>query len=542
MQFPLFQSHKLFRIRGGVHPDDCKTLSASLPIEDLPLPELLHIPLQQHIGAPATPLVRRGDTVKKGQLLARSQGLVSAPVHAPTSGRIMGVGGYPAHHASGLSVQTVTLQPDGEEAWADEIDNLMPNDDPFTLKPIEIARRVSAAGIVGMGGATFPSAVKLDLRKRYDLHTLVINGAECEPYLTCDDRLMREQSKEILEGVRLIAYALGVQKILFAIENNKPEAQQTMRTAATPYPDVSVVGLPTRYPMGSEKHLVQTLVGKETPARGLTADIGVVVHNVATALAVQDALRNSRPLISRVMTVSGGAIQNPKNLRVLLGTPLSSIVDYCGGFKQAPARLISGGPMMGHPIPEMRIPAVKGSNGLLALTKAESQSQAEMPCIRCASCVRACPCGLLPLEMASNIRAGNLDSSVTLGLMDCIACGSCAYVCPSHIPLVQFFNYAKGELAARQRTQHKQGETKRLAEARTERMEAIKKAKREMMLKRKKEMEAKKKREAAEAERAAKTENSDQAEKKSETVSENTEQNTAAATESAAENAVEINA
>ncbi len=484
---------KLFRIRGGVHPDDRKHLSAEQTIETLPMPPLLHIPLQQHIGAPAEPLVRRGDTVKKGQLLARSQGAISAPVHAPTSGRIMGVGGYPANHPSGLSVRTITLKPDGEDEWTETIN---PAVEPLSLEPAEIARQVGEAGVVGMGGATFPSAVKLNLHNRYSLHTLVINGAECEPYLTCDDRLMREHSEAVLDGVLLMARALGASTVLFAIENNKPDAQRAMRAAAELSPQVKVVGLPTRYPMGSEKHLVQTLTGRETPARGLTADIGVVVHNVATALAVHDALRLGRPVISRVVTVTGGAIRQPRNLHVPIGTPLQHLIEYCGGFAEEPARLISGGPMMGQPLPSTRVPVVKGSNGLLALTREEVGGGREMPCIRCASCVRACPCGLVPLEMAANVRSGNLDTSVKLGLLDCIGCGSCSYVCPSHIPLVQFFNFAKGEMAARQRAQHKQGETKRLAEARSERMAAIKRAKREAMLKRKKEMEAKKAREA----------------------------------------------
>jgi electron transport complex protein RnfC len=487
------KAFKLFRIRGGVHPDDRKALSATKTIETLPMPALLHIPLQQHIGAPAASLVMRGERVKKGQLLARSQGVISAPVHAPTSGRIMGVGSYPAHHASGLSVRTITLQPDGKDEWIDDID---PVADPFILSPEEIAQRVAEAGIVGMGGATFPSAVKLHLRKRYALHTLVINGAECEPYLTCDDRLMQEHSEDVVNGVLLMARALGIINVLFAIEKNKPDAIKSMTQAAGSHPNVKVVSLPTRYPMGSEKHLVQTLTGKETPARGLTADIGVVVHNVATALAVHDAIKHGHPLISRVMTISGGALNSARNIRVLIGTPLDNLVEYCGGFTQEPAKLISGGPMMGQPLPSTRVPVIKGSNGLLALTEKEMQAAAEMPCIRCSSCVQACPCGLVPLEMASNIRAGSLDTSVNLGLLDCIGCGSCSYVCPSHIPLVQYFNYAKGELASRQRTQHKQGETKRLAEARTLRMEAQKKAKREAMLKRKKEMDAKKKQEA----------------------------------------------
>jgi len=492
---------KLFKIRGGVHPEDRKQLSAEQAIQDLPMPKLLHIPLQQHIGAAAEPLVRRGDQVKKGQMLARSQGMISAPVHAPTSGRIMGVGSFPANHASGLSVRTITMKPDGKDEWCE-----LPKvpEDPFTLSAEDIAQRVAQAGIVGMGGATFPSAVKLNLRKRYELHTLVINGAECEPYLTCDDRLMREKSAEVLEGVRLMAKSLGVKTILFGIENNKPEAQAAMRKAIENMPVIkdsataAVVGLPTRYPMGSEKHLVQTLTGKETPARGLTADIGVVVHNAATALATYYALRYGEPLISRVVTVSGGAVKQPSNLRVLIGTPVDALLEHCGGFTVEPRKLISGGPMMGQPMPSTRVPVVKGNNGVLALTAEEADEKPASPCIRCASCVQACPCGLVPLEMAANIRAGSLDASVKLGLVDCVSCGSCSYVCPSHIPLVQYFNYAKGELAARQRAQHKQNETKRLAELRTERMEAIKRAKREQMKKRKAEMEAKKRKEAAE--------------------------------------------
>ncbi|MBF0255692.1 MAG: electron transport complex subunit RsxC [Gammaproteobacteria bacterium] len=487
---------KLFRFSGGVHPDDRKTLSAAQPIENLPMPALLHIPLQQHIGAPAEPLVRRGELVRKGQLLARSQGMISAPVHAPTSGRIMGIGGYPAHHPSGLLVRTITLRPDDFDEWHDDCEGVA---DPFALEPAEIARRVAASGIVGMGGATFPSAVKLNLHKRYRLDTLVINGAECEPYLTCDDRLMRERPADVRDGVLLMARALGVTRILFAIENNKPEAQSALREAVKNHPDFQVVGLPMRYPMGSEKHLVQTLIGKETPARGLTADIGVVVHNVATAAAVNDALRHGRPLISRVVTVSGGAIRQPRNLHVPIGTPLEQLIDYCGGFNDEPARLISGGPMMGQPISSLRVPVVKGSNGLLVLSDEEVLARAEMPCIRCASCVSVCPCGLVPLSMAAIIRAGNLDASVNQGLLDCIGCGSCSYTCPSHIPLVQYFNYAKGELVARQRAQHKQGETKRLIEARNARMEAIKQAKREAMEKRKLEAAAKKATEAGTA-------------------------------------------
>ncbi|MBK5931987.1 electron transport complex subunit RsxC [Halochromatium salexigens] len=485
---------RLFTIRGGVHPEDRKALSAGRPIEVLPIPKLLHIPLQQHIGAIANPLVQRRQYVAKGERIAHAQGAVSAPIHAPTSGRIVGLGLYPANHPSGLSVRTITLQPDGKDRWHKRIEGVA---DPFALEPAEIAQRVADAGVVGLGGATFPSAVKLGLGKRYALSTLVINGSECEPYLTCDDQLMREQAEAIVDGARLMARALGVERILFGIEGNKPEALAAVQQATAAFDGVEVVRLPMRYPMGSEKHLVQTLTGKETPARGLTADIGVVVHNPATAFAVYEALRFGQPLVSRVISVTGGAISAPKNLRVLIGTKIEDLVEHCSRFREEPARLIAGGPMMGQPIPELRVPVMKGTNGILALTAAETGRREPAPCIRCGSCVQACPCGLLPLAMAAQVRAGDLDAAVSSGLMDCIGCGSCAYVCPAHLPLVQCFNHAKGELAARGRAKQKQTETKRLAEHRAQRLEAQKRAKREAMAKRKREADLKKQAEAA---------------------------------------------
>jgi len=489
---------KLFRIRGGVHPEGRKQDTCDQPIRELPLPPLLRIPLQQHIGAPAQPEVRRGDHVLKGQLLATSQGLISAPVHAPTSGVIKSIGKFPAPHASGLPIRTITLEPDGEDRWID----LDPQATPLYLEPDDIAKRVAAAGIVGMGGATFPSAVKLGLRERFALHTLVINAAECEPYLTCDDRLMRERAHEIIDGIRITLHGLQVNKALVAIENNKPEAIAAMAEAAHAFDEISIVAVPVRYPMGSEKHLVQTLTGKETPARALTADIGIVVHNVATVRAIGEAVRFGRPLISRVVTVGGGAVREPGNLLVPIGTPVEVLIEACGGLCEEPAKLLSGGPMMGQPLPEQRVPIVKGTSGILALTTAEVASKPTMPCIRCASCVDVCPCGLLPLEMANRARNADLQGAADFGLMDCVSCGSCSYVCPAHIPLVQYFNYAKGALMEQQRAKHKQEETKRLAAARAERMERIAAAKREAMAKRKAEMAAKKAREAEAAQAA----------------------------------------
>lgn len=479
---------KLFRIRGGVHPDSHKEATAHLPITVLPMPERLYIPLQQHIGAPAEPVVRRGNRVLKGQILARSQGVISAPIHAPTSGTILKIGKHPAPHPSGLPVRTIILEADGKDEWLPLPEAV----DPFTLSSEDIAAKVAEAGIVGMGGATFPSAVKLGLAARYDLHTLVINGSECEPYLTCDDRLMQEEAETIIDGVRIMLHALKIKRALIAIESNKPEAQQKMRKASETWPDITVVSVPTQYPMGSEKHLIQTLLGKETPAQKLSADIGVVVHNVATAHAVHHAVRHHRPLISRVVTVSGAAISKPANILAPIGTPVSVLLEACGGTTEEPASLLSGGPMMGQPLPNTAVPIVKGSGAILALGEDDVNSGPVMPCIRCGSCVEACPCGLLPLEMAAYTRKGDMDGASRIGLMDCISCGSCSYVCPSHIPLVQYFNHAKGAARQQHISKQKQEEIKQLTAARSERLERQAQAKREALARRKAEAAAKK--------------------------------------------------
>ncbi|TCS61728.1 electron transport complex subunit RsxC [Varunaivibrio sulfuroxidans] len=469
-----------FRIRGGVHPEDHKNLSAEKPIATLPMPDRLYIPLQQHIGAPAEAVVKIGDRVKKGQLLGRAQGRVSAPVHAPTSGEIVAIGRHPAPHPSGLPIRTITLAADGRDEWG----SLPPPLDPRRANPEDIARRVGDCGIVGMGGATFPSAVKLNLRERYALKTLVINGAECEPYLTCDDRLMREHGAEVLDGVDAMRRALGAADAIVAIENNKPQAIDAMSLAARAFSHIRIVAVPARYPMGSEKHLVHALTGRETPARGLTADIGVVVHNAATAFAVHEAVRHGRPLIRRVVTISGEAIKTPANLWAPIGTRIAELIAFTGGLTQDAPRLLLGGPMMGAPLADTATPIVKASGGVLALDQGTKASPETRACIRCARCVDACPSGLMPLEMVLRIRKEDLQSAVAYGLLDCVGCGACAYTCPSKIPLVQYFNYAKGRMAVEQREAHRNTEIKRLVEARAERMERLARAKKEALAKR----------------------------------------------------------
>jgi len=469
---------KLFKVRGGIHPEYRKERTSECAIVALPLPAKLFLPLQQHIGAPAEPVVQAGECVKKGQLLAKGSGPVSAPTHAPTSGTIAAITEVTAPHPSGLPQLTIVLEPDGKDEWA----ALPAALDPATAEPDAIRARVAEAGIVGLGGATFPSAVKLSLGKQKPIETLLLNGAECEPYLTCDDRVMREYAAEVVDGARIMARVLGAPKIVVGIETNKPAAIAAMTEAAKAHGEITVVGVPVQYPMGSERHLVQAITGEETPAKKLTADLGIVVHNVGTARAVHHAVRFGRPLTSRIVTVSGGAIREPKNVEVPLGTLVSELVAFCGGLKEPPRRIVNGGPMMGQPLPNLDVPVVKGTSGILALTAEETNEQPSGPCIRCGACVTICPCGLVPVEMSAFIRKDNLEAAAKSGVMDCFSCGSCSYVCPSHIPLVHYFNYAKGALAAEERERKKQERTKELVEAHNIRVEAQAKAKREAAL------------------------------------------------------------
>ena len=473
---------KLFPVRGGIHPEYRKERTSEKAIVVLPMPAALYIPLQQHIGAPAEVLVTGGDLVKKGQMIARGQGAISAPQHAPTSGRIRSVTEVPAPHPSGLPQTTIILEPDGKDEWADLPE---PIADPFAALPQLIHERVAQAGIVGMGGAAFPSAVKLNLGTQKKLDTLLLNGAECEPYLTCDDRVMREFAGEIIDGARIMAHALGTPRVVIAIEQNKPQAIEIMTEAASAFPNVEVIGVPVQYPMGSERHLVQAITGIETPARKLTADLGIVVHNVATARAVHHAIRFGRPLVSRVVTVSGGAIREPSNVLTPIGTRIADLIEFCGGFAARPESIVNGGPMMGQPLASMDAPVVKGTSGILALTAEEINDRPTSSCIRCGSCVTICPCGLSPVEMSSFIRKDNLEGAAKLGVMDCFSCGSCSYVCPSHIPLVHYFNYAKGMLRDMENEKRKNDRIKTLAEVRVIRIEKAAETKRAALAARK---------------------------------------------------------
>jgi len=482
------------RTRGGVHPPECKD-TAAMPIRTIPAPARLYLPLKQHIGAEAKPDVVPLQLVKKGQVLARGQGSVSAHVHAPCSGHIADIVEYPAPHPSGLPMPVLVIENDGR----DDADEMPVAKHPHLLAPEDIAARVQAAGIVGLGGATFPAAVKMNLGQAKAVDMLIINGCECEPYLTCDDRLMQERAAGIADGARIMAQALnivGAPDVIIAIENNKPEAIAAMREATAGWRHVDVVPVPTQYPMGAEKQLVRYLTGREVPAGKLLADVGVLVQNVGTAYAVQQALRTGMPLVSRIVTVAGGAVARPGNYEVPIGMRVSDVLAHCGLVCE-PARVVMGGPMMGHALGHPDAPVVKGTSGILALTAGEVRAEAERPCIRCAACVDACPMGLLPVTMASLLKSDKLDEALGIGLSDCISCAACSYACPSNIPLVHYFNYGKGEVVAKREAKRKDEEIKRLIEEHRVRMAAIEREKAEAAAKRQAAMEKQKAEKAA---------------------------------------------
>jgi electron transport complex protein RnfC len=475
-----------FVSRWGVHPDDHKRPAADAPVRRMPMPARLYVPLLQHIGTAARPVVLVGQTVLKGQLIAEPQGMVSAAIHAPTSGTVVAIGEIVAPHPSGLPLVAVTIAADGEDRWAD----LVGASDPFALDPLEIGKRVARAGVVGMGGAAFPSSVKLTGSLRAKITTLIVNGGECEPYLSCDDRLMRDRAAEIVDGIRIALHATGAGAALVGIEDNKPEAIAAMSLAAAAHAEIKVMPVPARYPMGSEKQLILTLTGREVPAMGRPSDIGVLVHNVGTLVAVREAIRFGRPLVSRLVTLNGGAMRAPGNIEVPIGALVEEVVAFANGLKETPARLLMGGPMMGMQLPDPRVPVVKGTSGILALTAAEVAEREPSPCIRCGGCVKACPVGLLPLEMAHRIASADFSGAVSFGLKDCIACGCCAYICPARIPLVQYFNHAKGELAAQERAKLRAEAAKKLSVARAERIERETREKAEAAARRKAERDA----------------------------------------------------
>jgi len=431
--------------RGGVHIHQGEELSNQCAIKDAPLLDKYTVALQQHIGAPAKLEVKKGDTVKKGQLLASPGGFVSSPIHSPTSGTVSAIVMNPG--PMGVDVQSVEITSDGNDEWGS---GLEPIADWQNADADDLKKRVGDAGIVGMGGAAFPAFVKLSPPPEKTIDTLVLNGAECEPYLTADNRLMLECPEKVIEGSAILAKILGVKNIYIGVEDNKPEAIKTLKTKGKEF-GVQTQALRVMYPQGAEKQLIYALTGRRVPNGGLPMEAGCVVQNVGTAAAVYDAVKEGKPLIERITTVTGEPVTNPGNWRFRLGTPVFKALELAGGVKEAPAKVIMGGPMMGFAQTTLDITVMKNSSGILLLSHDDVKQYENKACIRCGKCVDTCPMDLMPATLSTQIENERFDLAEQTHVMSCIECGSCAYVCPSYRPLVQHFRRAKSEIIAERR-------------------------------------------------------------------------------------------
>ncbi|MDR2259433.1 MAG: electron transport complex subunit RsxC [Azoarcus sp.] len=442
---------RLFGFRGGIRPDSHKKESSGAPIRPVPLPARLVVPLIQSSRGGARPIVTVGDKVLKGQCIGEAEGKTGTAIHAPTSGMVSEIGRYPMAHPSGLESPAIVIAPDGEERWiAHEPLDLA------TASRDELILRIQASGIVGMGGATFPSHIKIG-KEDNPVETLVINGAECEPWITCDDRLMRERAADVVSGAMILRRLNGARRVLVGIEDNKPEAIAAMTAAARARMDteaadgdarIDIVTVPTRYPAGGEKQLVRVLTGIEIPANRIAGDFGVQCFNAGTAHAVCRALVHGEAMVARIVTVTGN-VEHPGNYEVPLGFPVAGLLALCG-VKPGTDRILMGGPMMGFTLPKLDAPITKGSNCIIAASpELFPPAPPEQPCIRCGRCARACPAGIQPFDLYWFSRSRNLDKAEEYHIFDCIECGCCAYVCPAHIPLVDYFRFAKSEIRAR---------------------------------------------------------------------------------------------
>ncbi|MCO6412200.1 MAG: electron transport complex subunit RsxC [Thiogranum sp.] len=462
---------KPLRFPGGLQLASNKAQSLGGPIRSARLPRRLYVPLSQHIGEPAEATVKIGDRVLKGQQIARSLSYISAPVHAPTSGIVSDIGKYPVPHPSGLSAECLVIDCDGEDR---AVDSGLKMRAALDADPAEIRQKVRDAGIVGLGGAGFPTSVKLNPGPGHQVELLIINAAECEPYISCDEALMCDRPQDVIDGIRIMQHALGARQALIGIEDNMPRAIECLTTALRNAQDTAlrVVPVPTLYPAGGEKQLIYALTGREVPSQGLPIDIGMVCHNVGTAAAVARALIHGEPLISRVVTVTGAGIAQPGNLEVRIGTPIADIVEQCGGYTADVARLLMGGPMMGIALHTDQLPVIKTTNCILAASRDETPDpRPALPCIRCGKCADVCPASLLPQQLYWYARARDFDKVQDYNLFDCIECGCCAHVCPSHIPLVQYYRFAKTEIWDLERERQKSDLARQRHEFRIERLE-----------------------------------------------------------------------
>jgi len=424
---------------GGIHPEENK-FSANAPIEKAPLPGTVTIPISQHIGVPAKPVVDKKDKVKVGQVIARSEGFVSANIHSSVSGMVVKV--EEALDSTGYKRLAITIKASGDE-WEEGIDLTPDLKTEITLSAEEIVKKIMEAGIVGMGGATFPSHVKLSVPKGKKAEMLIVNGVECEPYLTADHRLMLEKGPEIVVGIKILMKALNVDKALIGIENNKPDAIANLTELTADEEGITVHPLKVQYPQGGEKQLIKALTGREVPSGGLPIEVGAVVHNVGTVFAVYEAVQKNKPLVERVVTVTGKSVKKPSNFLTRIGTPISTLVEAAGGLPEDTGKIVSGGPMMGKALSSLEIPVAKGTSGILLIPQAEARRKQVVSCIRCGKCVEVCPMGLEPYLIMTLSKRGLYDRAEQENVMDCIECGSCAWICPSNQPILDYVRLGK---------------------------------------------------------------------------------------------------
>lgn len=431
--------------RGGIHPSEHKELTENIAFEVMPNPKMVVLPLKQHIGKDAKTLVKKGEEVKAGQVIAEPDGFISAPVHSPVSGKVMKI--TKEHSVSGFPADAIIIQANEEN----EETELMPALDPETITPEEIRERVRLAGLVGQGGAAFPTFVKLTPPKDKVVDVVILNGCECEPYLTRDNRYMIERPEDVIAGLKIIMKALGIKKGSVGIENNKPEAIESMRKAAASVPEITVDVVKTKYPQGAEKMLIKAVTGREVPPGKLPMDVGCVIQNIGTAISIYDAIVKGQPVLTAALTVSGLGINQPKNLIVRVGTPVIEILEYCGGIKDEAKKVVVGGPMMGVTQFDFNAPIVKATSGILALTDKEIGKNTQTACLKCGMCVDVCPLGLMPTKLARYSQLGKLDEAEKSDITVCMECGSCAFTCPANIPLVQWIRLGKHNVIRLQR-------------------------------------------------------------------------------------------
>jgi electron transport complex protein RnfC len=437
--------------KGGIHPPDNK-LTAHQPIQQLPVPPLVAILLSQHMGNPAKALVAKGDEVSTGQLIARGEGFLSGNIHASVSGKVAKID--EVQDISGYKRQAIFIDTSGDK-WEESVKTNSTLDKEIRLDGAGIINKINEAGIVGLGGATFPTHVKLTIPRGKKATCLIINGVECEPYLTSDHALMLEKGEEIMVGIQLLMKALNVNRACIGIENNKHDAIQHMQSLASDYEGITVNALKVKYPQGGEKQLIKAITGREVPSGGLPVDVGVVVFNVATVFAVYEAVQKNKPLIERIVTVTGKNVRQPSNFRVRIGTPIHTLIEAAGGLPENTGKVIVGGPMMGKALGDTQVPVSKGTSGILIVPEEESSRSLIAPCIRCARCVSVCPMGLEPYLLMPLSQQNNFDRLEAEHVMDCVECGSCSYICPASRPLLDFIRLGKSNVGKIIRTRKK---------------------------------------------------------------------------------------